>query len=162
MEPLRPDSSDVFGIRFQIDLLPGATELAYNLHRGDTKDPGPDQALYIPLYGDEVWQLQDADPQSPYILPVVKAQEVVEDLLVEEIEDLIDGGLLSQGRGNALLSKLHVAIKKIDQGEDGVAIDLLRVFIDQVSDFIDDGILTTAEGQALIDVANLLIGALGG
>jgi hypothetical protein len=161
-DPLRPESPDVFGTRFRVDLVAGATELAYIMHRGDTKDPGPDQFLQIGTYGHEVWQLEDADPVSPYVLPVVMAQDAVEDLLAEEIEGLIDDGTLSWGRGNALLSKLDAAIKKLDQGKDAVAINLLQAFIQQVSDFIDEGILTPTEGQPLIDAANEIISALEG
>jgi hypothetical protein len=47
----------------------GADQLAYILHRGDTKDPGPDQFLVFDTYGHEVWQLQGADPERPYAAP---------------------------------------------------------------------------------------------
>jgi hypothetical protein len=161
-DPLRPDSSDLFGITFRVKLSAGATELHYILHRGDTKDPGPDQVLYLGLYGDEVWQLQDADPDRPYILPVVEGQDAVDGLLGERIEQLIADGSLSRGQGNALLNKLGAAIKKLDQGKDEVAINLLQALINQVSDFVDEGILTPAEGQSLIDAANQIIGAIGG
>jgi hypothetical protein len=143
-DPLRPDSSDVFGISFHVELAAGATELFYILHRGDTKDPGPDQVLHIGLYGHEVWQLQDADPDSPYILPVVEAQDAVDSLLGAQIEQLIDNGTLNRGQGNALLNKLSVAIKKLDQGKSKV-----------------EGILTPAEGQFLADAANQIIATLG-
>ena len=52
-----------------IDLADGADQLAYILHRGDTKDPGPDQFLVFDTYGHEVWQLQGADPEKPYVAP---------------------------------------------------------------------------------------------
>ena len=47
----------------------GADQLAYILHRGDTKDPGPDQFLVFDAYGHEVWQVQGADPEHPYVAP---------------------------------------------------------------------------------------------
>jgi hypothetical protein len=59
----------VFGIEFRIDLADGAEQLNYILHRGDTKDPGPDQSLVFSQYGHEVWQLQAADPERPYVAP---------------------------------------------------------------------------------------------
>jgi glycosidase len=68
-DPLRPSGSDVFGVEFQVDLADGADQLAYILHRGDTKDPGPDQFLVFDAYGHEVWQLQGADPANPYVAP---------------------------------------------------------------------------------------------
>jgi hypothetical protein len=68
-DPVRPVGQDVFGIEFRIDLSDGADQLAYILHRGDTKDPGPDQFLVFDTYGHEVWQLQSADPERPYAAP---------------------------------------------------------------------------------------------
>jgi glycosidase len=69
-DPLRPIGTDVFGIEFRIPLADGAEQLAYILHRGDTKDPGPDQFLVFDAYGHEVWQLQGADPENPYVAPL--------------------------------------------------------------------------------------------
>ena len=68
-DPLRPVGTDVFGIEFRIDLADGAGQLNYILHRGDTKDPGPDQSLAFSQYGHEVWQLQAANPELPYVAP---------------------------------------------------------------------------------------------
>ncbi len=72
-DPVRPSNIDTFGPVFEVPLVPGATEMAYILHRGDNKDPGPDQFLNLAVSGYEVWQLQAADPASPYILPVAGA-----------------------------------------------------------------------------------------
>ena len=58
---------------FKLDLDADATELAYILHRGDTKDPGPDQFLDLVDIGHEVWYLSghtDADNMAKYLLPV--------------------------------------------------------------------------------------------
>jgi glycosidase len=69
-EPVRWEELDIFGPVFNVDLVDGASELAYILHRGDEKDPGPDQFLQLGVDGHEVWQLQGADPAMPYVLPV--------------------------------------------------------------------------------------------
>ncbi len=69
-DPLRPVGQDVFGVEFRVPLVDGASQLAYILHRGDTKDPGPDQFLVFDDYGHEVWQLQGADPERPYVAPL--------------------------------------------------------------------------------------------
>ncbi len=65
--PYKPTATDLFGLIFQIpvDL---SQELGYILHQGDEKDPGPDQFLNFATWGCEVWQLQGADPEAPYIL----------------------------------------------------------------------------------------------
>ncbi|HMG41707.1 MAG TPA: alpha-amylase family glycosyl hydrolase [Acidimicrobiales bacterium] len=67
--PLLPTGQDAFGVDFRVDLVDGADQLAYILHQGDTKDPGPDQALMLATVGHEVWQLQGADPDDPYVAP---------------------------------------------------------------------------------------------
>jgi pullulanase-type alpha-1,6-glucosidase len=69
-EPERWEELDTFGPVFNVDLVDGASELAYILHRGDTKDPDGDQFLQFGVDGYEVWQLQDADPEDPYLLPI--------------------------------------------------------------------------------------------
>jgi pullulanase-type alpha-1,6-glucosidase len=68
--PRLPAAFDTFGLVFEVPLHPGAAEMGYILHRGDEKDPGPDQFLNFAEHGYEVWQLQGADPEHPYILPV--------------------------------------------------------------------------------------------
>lgn len=62
MDPLRPTGQDVVGIVFRVPLVDGGDQLAYILHRGDTKDPGPDQFLVSANYGHEVWRLQGRRP----------------------------------------------------------------------------------------------------
>ncbi len=69
-DPVRPAGFDIFGPFFDVALLNDATELAYILHRGDTKDPGPDQFINFALDGYEVWQVQGADAEAPYVLPI--------------------------------------------------------------------------------------------
>ncbi|HEX6332494.1 MAG TPA: alpha-amylase family glycosyl hydrolase [Actinomycetota bacterium] len=69
-DPVRPIDQDEFGLVFRIDLVDGADQLAYILHRGDAKDPGPDQFLVFANYGHEVWQVQGADPERPYVAPL--------------------------------------------------------------------------------------------
>ncbi len=67
--PLKPVGQDRFGVVFKIGLKADPAEIGYILHRGDTKDPGPDQSLNFARSGFEVWQLQGADPNKPYLLP---------------------------------------------------------------------------------------------
>ena len=50
-EPIRPIGQDTFGAVFRVDLADGAEQLAYILHRGDAKDPGPDQSIDFAIYG---------------------------------------------------------------------------------------------------------------
>ena len=61
-----PDGQDAFGVYWSVPLAPGAAGLSYIVHRGDTKDPGPDQFLDLGQKGNEVWQLQG---DETYLLP---------------------------------------------------------------------------------------------
>ncbi len=67
--PVRPDGFDSFGAEFRVDLVDGADQLAYIIHRGDSKDPGPDQFLVFDRWGHEVWQVEGADVEHPYVAP---------------------------------------------------------------------------------------------
>jgi pullulanase-type alpha-1,6-glucosidase len=69
--PHKPAYTDTFGVAFQLDLVGTSGEMGYILHKGDNKDPGPDQILKFSEYGYEVWQLQAADPEAPYVLPIL-------------------------------------------------------------------------------------------
>ncbi|MBE2231901.1 MAG: pullulanase-type alpha-1,6-glucosidase, partial [Anaerolinea sp.] len=68
--PLRPVAFDTFGAVFKVNLTANAQQVNYIFHRGDEKDPGPDQFLVLADSGYEVWQLQGADPENPYVRPV--------------------------------------------------------------------------------------------
>jgi hypothetical protein len=68
--PMPPNRIDIFGAIFEVALVDAAPELAYILHRGDTKDPGPDQFLGFAEWGYEVWQVQGANPAVPYVYPI--------------------------------------------------------------------------------------------
>ena len=72
--PVRPIARDGFGLVFKVRLVDGAAQLAYIVHRGDTKDPGPDQLLDLDALGHEVWILSgyvDADNNTKYLLPMI-------------------------------------------------------------------------------------------
>jgi DNA-binding beta-propeller fold protein YncE len=84
------------------------------------------------------------------------------DGLIAEIEGLINDGLLNGGQGNALISKLEAALKKLLDGSTKTAINQLGAFRNQVGAFIQSGELAPEEGQALLDAVDAIIEALGG
>jgi pullulanase-type alpha-1,6-glucosidase len=69
--PRKPAFTDVFGVAFAVPIINNEPSVGYIFHRGDDKDPGPDQFLTMETHGYEVWQLQGADPENPYILPIL-------------------------------------------------------------------------------------------
>ena len=84
---------------------------------------------------------------------VFVAKRAVEDqieLLIDDIEMLLDAGVLNAGQGNALTVKLTNVLAKLDKGKDKAAANQVAAFINQVEDFVDDSILTPEQGAALI------------
>lgn len=71
-QPLRPTGKDEFGIYFELPLTADATEVGYVLHRGETKDPGPDQFIQVSDDDEiEVWQIADDDTEQHFVLPTL-------------------------------------------------------------------------------------------
>jgi pullulanase-type alpha-1,6-glucosidase len=119
--PIKPAGTDRFGPFFKLDTDDGATELAYILHRGDTKDLADDQFLDLVGVGHEVWYLSghvDSEGQAKYLLPIEagggidadlgkqKAHWLTEDTIAWNIEPTggdyalhtaPDGGLAAEG-----------------------------------------------------------------
>jgi len=73
------------------------------------------------------------------------------------VEDLVAAGLLNRGNGNALVSKLRNALKRLDKGNEKAAVNQINAFINQVRAFINSGKLPEEEGQILIDIASNII-----
>jgi pullulanase-type alpha-1,6-glucosidase len=78
--PRKPARASAFGQVFEVPLINNKQIVNYIFHRGDTKDPGPDQSLDIAKWGCEVWQAQGADPENPYILPILRGTVAAGDL----------------------------------------------------------------------------------
>ncbi len=53
--PLQPTGRDPYGAFWDVRLKDGAKRVGLIVHKGDTKDPGPDMALDIEAQGREVW-----------------------------------------------------------------------------------------------------------
>ena len=71
--------------------------------------------------------------------------------LIDQIEALIAGGVLTQNQGAGLLDKIQQASAKIEAGQTAAACNQLSSFINQVNGFIGNGTLTPSQGQPLID-----------
>jgi hypothetical protein len=85
----------------------------------------------------------------------------IEDL-IEEIERLIDDGLLNGGQGNALIAKLEAALEKLLDGKPETAVNQVGAFRNPVEAFIQSGELTPEERQPILDAVDAVIEALGG
>ncbi|GGP42789.1 pullulanase-type alpha-1,6-glucosidase [Saccharothrix coeruleofusca] len=78
-----PDGRDGFGVLWSVPLAPGAPGLSNIIHRGDAKDPGPDQFLDVTGTGHEVWYVSGSvkpDGAASYVLPPSGGPAVDDDL----------------------------------------------------------------------------------
>ncbi len=91
---------------------------------------------------------------------VVQTPKEATGSLIDQVQALIDAGILNQGQGNGLIAKLQMAIQQLDKGNTNTAINQLQAFINEVNADISSGKLTPAQGQPLIDAANAIIAAL--
>ncbi len=53
--PLEPAGEDDFGVYWDLKLTDNAKKIGFIIHRGDSKDPGPDMFLMLEEHGREVW-----------------------------------------------------------------------------------------------------------
>jgi len=54
-EPLQPTGEDDYGLFWDLTLTDGAAKVGFIIHKGDSKDPGPDMFMNIADHGREVW-----------------------------------------------------------------------------------------------------------
>ena len=81
-------------------------------------------------------------------------------LILDQVQDLINSGNLSQKTGIYLQVMLKAAKNKFDQDNDDLAVSHLQVFIHLVEDFVLHGKISKEDGQELIENTQLLIEAL--
>ena len=82
--------------------------------------------------------------------------------MIEDIDSLVDNGLLNYGQANALNKKLEAALKSLEKRNTKAACIQLNAFINQVNAYIKSRRLSPIKGQALIDAANDIINELCG
>ena len=73
--------------------------------------------------------------------------------IIDDIQDLVVSGSLNKGQGNGLVVKLQAAIRQLERGNEGAAVNQLGAFANQVNAFMRAGILTPEEGHPLISAA---------
>ena len=95
------------------------------------------------------------------VIATVTPEQATE-LLIDQVEALVNTGVLNKGQGEALIKKLEVALKHLDRDDVNAAIRTLEGFINQVNAFVSAGGLSQSEGNRLIDPASNIINALGG
>lgn len=101
-----------------------------------------------------------ADPDSEIATTQQKAAQIssIDEIiylmsLIEDIESLVEEGLLNKGQANALIVKIENSIKSIEKGNTNAAENQLTAFISQSEDFVENEILTEEQGESLINAA---------
>ena len=70
--PLPPSGRDEYGLYWDLGLKDGAESVGFIVHKGDTKDPGPDMFLVLERHGNQVWIVSE-DPSIMTTPPDVAA-----------------------------------------------------------------------------------------
>jgi hypothetical protein len=78
-------------------------------------------------------------------------------LLIDQVNALVGSGVLNEGNGNALISKLDNALNSFNSSNNTAGVNQIDAFIQQVNDFLNSGKLTSAQAQSLTDAANEII-----
>jgi CSLREA domain-containing protein len=81
--------------------------------------------------------------------------------MINQVQALMNQGLLNQTNGQSLITRLQSALDYLNAGKPDKACDKLADFIQKTQNFIATGVLTSAQGQPLIDSANHLRNTLG-
>ena len=55
MSPFEQSGRDAYGVYWDVSLTDGAESVGFIVHRGDSKDPGPDMSLVLSEHGNEIW-----------------------------------------------------------------------------------------------------------
>jgi len=94
---------------------------------------------------------------------VFVSYESLEDLigdLKDQIQDLVDQGVLNHGQGNALTKKLDNALKNWQSGKTKTAINNLKAFINQVNNGFSGKVLPEETAAQLVMDAKIIIAAI--
>jgi hypothetical protein len=83
--------------------------------------------------------------------PPTPVEEV--EVIIGQVEEIVNGGSLNDGVGEALVAKLNAAKKGLSGDNITAGCNVLQAFINQVNAKIKSGKLSEEEGQSLIDAA---------
>jgi hypothetical protein len=79
--------------------------------------------------------------------------------IIDQIQNLVNQGVLSKGQGNSFIVKLDAAIKSLDKGDTKTTTNQLKAFTNEASALIKSKGLS-AQLQPLINQANSIIAQL--
>jgi uncharacterized repeat protein (TIGR01451 family) len=91
------------------------------------------------------------------ITPLIAGKIV---LLINQINNLADAGILNQGQGNSLNTILRAAKMQVERNKTTMTVNQLHAFIEHISAFVRADILSQSQGEELIAPANDIIAQL--
>jgi TolB-like protein len=141
---LRSNSRARIEVEF-ILLFPATIQLFADRFDGDLEEIPGWQSDVVRAVAAQVRNLTEADVDALRITG-----------LQEDVQSLIDLGVLDEQNGTALVATISNALKSVRNDRPNTVM-LLDAFINQVQGFIDGGILTPVHGQPLIDEARGII-----
>jgi pullulanase-type alpha-1,6-glucosidase len=74
-------------------------------------------------------------------------------LLIEDIEGLLEAGVLNHGQANSLIAKLDTALSQLAKGQTKAVAKQIAAFVNEVESLVAGGILSPEQGAALIAAA---------
>ena len=80
--------------------------------------------------------------------------------LIINIQNMVNAGIITEGQGNALITKLNNALTKLGKGQTKVAINVLHAFINQVTGLMYGGEIPAEQATAIIDATYAIIDQL--
>jgi pullulanase len=73
--PVTVTGTDAFGAYFDIGVISGAANVGIIFHKGDTKDPGPNEYADPATQGNEYWQISGSNVLQTTQPPTIQAQD---------------------------------------------------------------------------------------
>ncbi len=92
-------------------------------------------------------------------VPLTPQQQA--EILIDEVQELAEDGLLNQGEANALTVKLDHVVKHLAEDKTKTACNVLGAFVNQVQSLVDEGTLLPDEAQPLLEGAASIATDLG-
>lgn len=125
--------------------------------------PGYVRAMKINNNGEVIAVMQAGHDRGIYFTvppPVPPTPQGQTEAIADDIQALVDSGVLSANNAGAIITKLDAAIAALDRGNITAAGNQLNAAINKVNSLVNSGKLTAAQGQELRSALQAVINGL--